>query len=107
MTCRTCGDECEPNRGPGYIDQCAGCASEVVERLVAGFSAEGVDWEVVPESVRYRLMRVNPERRTGHGRTIQNATPEANDARFGITCQRWQEGVARKISTGLRGMGWE
>ena len=55
--CRTCGQDCQPRRGYGYIDQCAGCARETVEPLVASpaHDPDGLEWEPIPLRERARL----------------------------------------------------
>jgi hypothetical protein len=84
MTCRHCGDEHEPNRGPGYRDECPRCAGADVERVVAGFTVdpEGTDWEPVPAHERERALRL-PSRGRDWG---------------------WESQVGRRIEHGLREM---
>ena len=85
MTCRHCGEECEPNRGPGYRDECpAHAGMREVERMVAGFAADvtGVEWEPIPRRERARLLRV-----------------EGHKEGWG-----WESDVGRRLTCGLRQM---
>ena len=57
MRCRHCGDEGEPNRGPGYVNECPDCRTGVdVPRVCAGQSEgeDGLGWQVEAPRVATR-----------------------------------------------------
>lgn len=60
MRCRYCGDEGEPNRGPGYVDVCPECLGEHppddVPRVMAGQAEDedGLGWSVEAPHVAVR-----------------------------------------------------